>query len=72
MRRNKGLGVGLDGREDTLLVESHAICTAAVWGSLEARAANLITIESETTQRRVGQGGRGEGCSRSDGGSSSN
>jgi hypothetical protein len=42
--RDKRLCLGGDGREDAVLVESHAIRAAAVFGRLEARAPDLQRV----------------------------
>jgi hypothetical protein len=42
--RNKSLCLRRDRREDTILVEPHAVGAAAVLGGLEARAANLCVV----------------------------
>lgn len=47
---DKGLSLRRDRREDAVLVESQAVGAAAVFGGLEARAANLCKVSR--TQRR--------------------
>lgn len=43
MSRHKGRGVRRDGGEDAFLLESLTVGTPSVFGSLEARAADLST-----------------------------
>lgn len=43
VRRNKGLCLGGDGRENTFLRESLAVCAASVLGLIKTGAANLKT-----------------------------
>jgi hypothetical protein len=48
VRRDKGLRLGRDGREDAVLVESHAIRATAVLCRLEARAPYLQRVSGGT------------------------
>jgi hypothetical protein len=50
MSRHKSLCLSGDGSEDAVLVESHAVGAAAVFGRLEARTANLHRVSEPYRQ----------------------